>query len=186
MAVSAVTFKCPSQLDRFLHALVGTEHNGMETSVLSVLARLGHDPWVEAARLGGLPKAVAVDDLASALASVSAGDRPVAEARVIALCLVRLLPAPPRPALGPMSKEPQGSRRAVVVLAGTLLSAALAFGLLVGTAFWPAVHVGLPGIATDGLASKGQHEGPSHRAGFGRLVNGSDAAAPSSRPRVGP
>lgn len=187
MAVSSAPFTRPSQLDRFLHALVGTEHTGVETSVLSVLARLGHDPWAEAARLASLPRAVAADDLTGALASVPPGNGPHAEAKAVALRLVRLLPAPTRVAYGATSaKAPQGSRRAVVVLAGTLLSAALAFGLLVGTAFWPAVHAGLPGIATDALASKGQHEEPSHQGRTGRLAYGSDAAAPSLRPKPGP
>lgn len=187
MAVSAAPFARPSQLDRFLHALIGTEYNGMETSVLSVLARLGHDPWAEAARLAGLPRAVAVDDLAGALASVSSGNRPHAEVKAVALRLVRLLPVLTRAASGATSmKVPQNSRRAVVVLAGTLLSAALAFGLLVGTAFWPGVHVDPPGIATDALASKDQPEGRPHRAGSGRLVNGSDAAAPPLRPKPEP
>ena len=151
MAGSAAPSMCPSQLDRFLHALVGAEHNGMETSVLSALARLGHDPWAEAARLAGLPRAVAADDLASALASMPPGNRPRAEARAVALCLVRLLPAPTRLAFGAASaREPQGGRRAVVLLVGTLLSAALAFGLLIGAAFWTAAP-----------ASKGQLEGLS-------------------------
>lgn len=162
MASSAVTFMRPSQLDRFLHALVGTEYTGMETSVLSVLARLGHDPWAEAARLASLPRDVAVNELADALAGVPPGNRPHAEAKAVALRLARLLPVPTRLASGVTSaKVPQNNRKAVVVLAGTLLSAALAFGLLVGTAVWPGVHVDPPGIATDALASKGQPEGGS-------------------------
>jgi hypothetical protein len=187
MAVSSAPFTRPPQLDRFLHALVGTEPTGMETSVLSVLARLGHDPWAEAVRLASLPRAMAVDDLAGALASVPPGNRPHAEAKAVALRLVRLLPVPTRVASGATSVEvPQGSRRAVVVLAGTLLSAALVFGLLIGTAVWPAVHVGLPGIATDALASTDQPGGPSHRAGSAQLINGSNVAASSSRPKAEP
>ncbi len=156
MAGSA-SFVRPPQLDCFLHALIGTEHNGMETSVLSALARLGHDPWVEAARLAGLPSAVAADDLASALASAPAGNRPHAEAKAAALCLVRLLPAPAHLAFGATSaKQPHGSRKVVV--------------LLIGAAFWPAFHAGLPMI----------------QAMPGQVVNGSDADVPSSRPRARP
>lgn len=63
----------PAQLDCFLHGLFGTECNGMNKRVVSALARLWHDPWVEAASRAGLPRAVAADDLASTLASVPAG-----------------------------------------------------------------------------------------------------------------
>jgi hypothetical protein len=48
-----------SALNTFLFAEVGTEHNGMTLTALSVIARLGKDPWEEARRLAGLPKASA-------------------------------------------------------------------------------------------------------------------------------
>ncbi len=163
MAGFAALLVRPSQFDCFLHALVRAEYNGMETSVLSALARLGHDPWLEAARLAGLPRTVAADDLAITLASAPAGNWPHAEAKAVALCLVRLLPAPNHLAFGATSaKEPQGSRRMFAPLAGGLLSAALTSGLLIGAAFWPAFHAGLPAI----------------RAVPEQVVNGSDANVP--------
>lgn len=45
MALPSIPLTRPSQLDRFLHATIGTERNGMDLSVLSVLARLGKAPW---------------------------------------------------------------------------------------------------------------------------------------------
>ncbi len=39
-----------SDLNTFLFADVGTELNGSALTILSVLARLGEDPWAEAAR----------------------------------------------------------------------------------------------------------------------------------------
>jgi hypothetical protein len=42
-----------SDLNDFLFASVGNEQNGMSLNVVSALTRLGMDPWVEAARLGG-------------------------------------------------------------------------------------------------------------------------------------
>jgi len=54
----------------------------MNKSVVSAQARLWHDSWMEAARRAGLPRTVAAGDLAGALASVSAGNRRLAEARL--------------------------------------------------------------------------------------------------------
>ena len=84
------------QLDRFLHATVGTERNGMDLSVLSLLARAEKAPWAEAARLVGLPKAAAVDSMVAAIACLPTGSLPPAHARTVALCLVPLLPGQAR------------------------------------------------------------------------------------------
>jgi hypothetical protein len=45
-----------SEFNDFLFAPIGEEGNEMLLSVLSALARLGVDPWQEAARLSQLPK----------------------------------------------------------------------------------------------------------------------------------
>jgi hypothetical protein len=52
-----------SDLNPFLYADVGTESNGSTLTMLSVLARLDHDPWLEAARWAKLSKAAAVESL---------------------------------------------------------------------------------------------------------------------------
>jgi hypothetical protein len=54
-------------LDRFLTESFGVEENGMALSVLSAFARLGFDPWAEAARLAALPKQAAATAIASHL-----------------------------------------------------------------------------------------------------------------------
>ncbi|MFQ1702899.1 hypothetical protein ACJ5NV_20170 [Loktanella agnita] len=41
----------PPEFDRFLYASVGEDRNGYVVTVLSTLARLGLDPWKEAAEL---------------------------------------------------------------------------------------------------------------------------------------
>ncbi len=41
----------PPEFDRFLHASVGEDRNGFAVTVLSTLARLGLDPWIETAEL---------------------------------------------------------------------------------------------------------------------------------------
>jgi hypothetical protein len=77
-------------LDAFLFAEVGTEANGMPLTVLSVLARLDHDPWAEAAALSRLPRAAAIERLA---ASIERMTLPQADARATATRLLFLLPA---------------------------------------------------------------------------------------------
>ena len=42
--------------DRFLHSSVGDDGRGASISVLSMLARLGVDPWEEASELAALPE----------------------------------------------------------------------------------------------------------------------------------
>ncbi|WP_073130593.1 hypothetical protein [Palleronia salina] len=44
----------PPEFDRFLHATVGEDRNGYAVTVLSMLARLGLDPWKETAELAAL------------------------------------------------------------------------------------------------------------------------------------
>ena len=60
-----------SEFNDFLFALVGEDRNGMPLSVVSVLARMDLDPWVEAANLADLPAETAVRKLASWLDALS-------------------------------------------------------------------------------------------------------------------
>jgi hypothetical protein len=83
----------PSEFDDFLFAPIGEERNEMLLSVLSALARLGVDPWQEAARLTQLPKDLATQSLASMIGSLPDGRWPPSDTRVIAARLVQLLPS---------------------------------------------------------------------------------------------
>jgi hypothetical protein len=81
-----------SELETLLFADVGTEANGSGLTVLSMLARLGLDPWAEAARWIDLPKTVAIDCLAGAIARMPLGPQALTEARATAKRLILLLP----------------------------------------------------------------------------------------------
>jgi hypothetical protein len=81
-----------SGLNEFLFAPVGTEANGMTLSVVSVFARLGNDPWLEAGRLARLPKSEATESLARVIASMPTSIWPLQAATAIAVRLVALLP----------------------------------------------------------------------------------------------
>jgi len=84
-----------SDLNQFLFADIGTEANGTTLSVLSVLARRGSDPWTEASRLAGLPKADAAESLAGMIAGMPKSLWALPEAIVIAVRLIGLLPSRP-------------------------------------------------------------------------------------------
>ena len=80
--------------DNFLFAPVCDDANGTRLSVISALARMDVDPWEEATRLAGMPKALAEKTLLSTLDLVSGRSWKSPEAAAIAAQLVRLLPQP--------------------------------------------------------------------------------------------
>jgi hypothetical protein len=82
-----------SDLNAFLFADVGTELNGSALTILSVLARLGLDPWAEAARWAKMPKAAAIDCLAQVIGKMPLSPQALAETFATASSLVKLLPA---------------------------------------------------------------------------------------------
>lgn len=127
-----------SDLNGFLFAEVGEEQEGMPLSVLSVLARLGLDPWQEARRLANLPARAAVEGLAQVIAGMPASPWPLPAAMAIAERLVGLLPRPgggaamaPTTAKGFAQARPQGS--------GSLQARRLALGLIIAAAVLAAV-----------------------------------------------
>lgn len=83
-----------SGLNEFLFAEVGTELNGSPLTVLSVLARLGQDPWAVAARWVKLPKAAAIDFLTSSISQMPLSPKALVEAPATAARIVLLLPSP--------------------------------------------------------------------------------------------
>jgi hypothetical protein len=98
VAAPDVTTLQRSDLNPFLFADIGTEANGMTLSVLSVIARRGADPWTEAGRLAGLPKAEATDSLARMIVNMPNSLWALPDAVAIAVRLIGMLPA--RPSLG--------------------------------------------------------------------------------------
>jgi len=82
-----------SDLNAFLFADVGTELNGSALTILTVLARLGSDPWSEAARWAKMPKAAAIDCLAQGIGKMPLSSQALAETFATASSLVKLLHA---------------------------------------------------------------------------------------------
>ena len=85
-----------SDLNAFLFADVGTELNGSPLTILSILARLGEDPWAEAARLAKLPKVEAFDRLIQIMSKMPLGPQAVRNVGATVSCVIQLLPEPTR------------------------------------------------------------------------------------------
>lgn len=143
-----------SGLNDFLFAEVGTEQNGSPLTVLSILARLGQDPWAEAARWAKLPKAARIDCLANSISQMPLSPQALKEARSTAAQLVLLMPsqAHTQPAAEPRK-------------AGFALPFAIPDGLpkwvlplvLAGLALAVAVTVMRPTPSADPIASFADH-----------------------------
>ena len=124
-------------LDEFLFAMVGDEADGLPLSVISVLVRLGLDPWEEAGRLSSLSSREAIEQLARLIAELPAMVRPLQEARAIADGLVGLLPkhAPIGTSAPQVRKEPRYRAPALPKLSAFWVACfALAAAVLVSAA----------------------------------------------------
>jgi hypothetical protein len=82
-----------SGFNAFLFAEVGTELNGSPLTILSVLARLGQDPWAEAAKWAKLPKATTIDRLAKSISQMPLSPQSLVDAHSTASRLIQLLPS---------------------------------------------------------------------------------------------
>ncbi len=82
-----------SKFNDFLFAVVGEERNGMQLTVLTTLARLGIDPWGEAARLAKLPRETASVALGRVIAELPTGNWTMADVPLMATRLIDRLPS---------------------------------------------------------------------------------------------
>nr|WP_294547444.1 hypothetical protein [uncultured Rhodopila sp.] len=126
-----------SGLNDFLFAEVGTELNGSPLTILSILARLGQDPWAEAARWAKLPKAATIDKLAQSIAQMPLPPQAIAEARTTASRLILLLPSqaqsPRAEPKAAKAAKPAASKWVLVGIFGAALVLGVTFSLLSST-----------------------------------------------------
>lgn len=92
MTPKAAMFGLGPEFDAFLFAVIGDDRNGMQLSVVSVLARMDLDPWQEAAALAELPAELAVQRLAPLLAALPERTLQQTSATTTAVRLIALLP----------------------------------------------------------------------------------------------
>ena len=124
-----------SEFNDFLFALVGEDHNGMPLSVVSVLARMDLDPWVEAATLADLPTETAARKLAAWLDALSdpalkPASPDITAVRLIALLPRRANPNSPRPVTGTgtvAAARPRAHIKAILFAIYMILSLGIQF-----------------------------------------------------------
>jgi hypothetical protein len=92
MTHSALISVLGSEFDDFLFSRIGKDKNDTPLSVLSALARLGIDPWQEAAELARLPRETAIERLAFSIAALPDRASAHPEQGTIAARLIALLP----------------------------------------------------------------------------------------------
>ncbi len=126
---SAAAFRLDPEFDAFLFAPVGEDGNGLLLSVISALARLDLDPWIEAAKLARLPAKAAAERLAGLIAELPDDALAQADPGAIADRLVALLPRPgvrkvpvTRPVSAFLSNKVQIIALCAVLLIGVLVA----------------------------------------------------------------
>jgi len=90
-----------SEFDPFLYASVEEGGNGAHLSVLSALARLGVDPWQEAANLARMSRDSATQRLASLIDTLPGESLAHLNCRTVAARLIALLPRQPGITIAP-------------------------------------------------------------------------------------
>ncbi|MGO9485053.1 MAG: hypothetical protein ACLPX9_10790 [Rhodomicrobium sp.] len=126
MTNSASVSNLTLEFDNFLFARIEKNSEEAPLSVLSVLARLGVDPWEEAARLAQLPRLAAAKRLASMIAAIPGAPSAYFDAGTVSERLISLLPA--RPAITALPRLEAGFRsRSTSWFAVLLILAALLF-----------------------------------------------------------
>jgi hypothetical protein len=144
-----------SPVNTFLFSEVGTELNGSSLTVLSVLARLGNDPWAQALSWASQPKAVIVDRLAECIAKMPLCAQALFDARSTASRLALLLPTEDASPLLPASGWGIGPVRwkwLLPALFYTVLAMGLVANMMVmpahdGSAVSPAAQTAVPQAA---------------------------------------
>jgi hypothetical protein len=124
-----------SGLNAFLFAEVGTELNGSPLTILSVLARLGQDPWAEAAKWTKLPKATMIDQLSQSISQMPLSPQAIGEARTTASRLILLLPSQVAAPHDTRATKPAVPKWVLVSVCCLAVALGLAFTMMPGS--WP-------------------------------------------------
>ncbi|WP_143589770.1 hypothetical protein [Thalassospira mesophila] len=92
MAHVPIPLGLDAKFDQFLQTPVGNDHTGASVTVLSMLARLGLDPWREASDLAALPKSSAWQRLDTLMARFTDVPIVIADRAEVTTRLIASLP----------------------------------------------------------------------------------------------
>ncbi len=123
-----------SGLNAFLFSDVGTEPNGTGLTILSLLARLGKEPWDEAAAWSRKPKDAAIRSLTDSISQMPPNQQAFDDAHLTASRLVALLPAPGAPSSATAMPSALAAIPKASMLALLYLSLFLVFNLWLAAA----------------------------------------------------
>ncbi len=107
MTRTAMTPLLGPEFDTFLFAPVDEEGKGALLSVVSALARLDVDPWLEAAELARMPREAANQRLTSLIAALPDAPETQLAAATIADRLIKLLPSGKPSSVASREKAPR-------------------------------------------------------------------------------
>ena len=151
-----------SGLEAFLYGDVGAEPNGSALTVLSMIARLGRDPWEEAAGLATLTRVGAIERLAQSIDQMPLATSALADRRATAARLVQLLPA-----TTPGTRQSGPAKAGAAAVPGwlpmTTLYCALAFGMTLSALLAPRPSQAVDTASAPALMAPGPAKVPSVR-----------------------
>jgi hypothetical protein len=129
-------------LNPFLFATIGEEANGSSLTILSLLARLGKDPWDEAAAWSRVPKEAAVRALADSISQMPPNRHVLEDVDRTASRLVAMLPGTAEPKGAIAMPASIASMPRATLVAFVYVSLFLALNLWFAAAPKPAVTAG--------------------------------------------
>jgi hypothetical protein len=122
-----------SGLNAFLFAEVGEELNGSPLTILSVLARLGKDPWAEAGKWVNMPRAAILERLTQSISQMPLSPQALTDARATAARLILLLPShtpAPRPSEGVTVGKSVVPKWVLIAICVTAVGLGFAFNMI--------------------------------------------------------
>ena len=129
-----------SEYNGFLFAVVDEEEVGLPLTVLTALTRLGIDPWQEAARLADLPRELAAQALAEAIAKLPGKACKAPGSTAIATRLVKWLPIRTVSAISGLPAKPIEVSRTSEQKSKSRLATGLFWGALAIAAVFLLLH----------------------------------------------
>lgn len=132
------------EFDEFLGAPIGEDRNGTTLSVLSALARLDVDPWLEATSLARMPREAAAERLTALIDALPREPTSAIPSQTSAADLVALLPKSKTPSVRPSASAlgATGLQQTQMLIGLTAFVLMMLIGFAISAHFSPAPKIG--------------------------------------------